>query len=394
MQVFFRYLSIQISILSVFLLHSSALAQTSSSASAAEDESLRTGIKQAVLPIVGFNSNFGLSVGGLLQRFDYGDGDTAPFENMTKYRFIFSTKNRFILKFDWEIIDNFGPDTRSLFIFEGLRFNEGSFFGIGNETPFSRSRFDQNLFFYQVRKTLVQYTGRKKLASLSNNGFIDGFLIGQVSFSKPKILEEESEFSLTRPLGFNGGWVNWLGFGFIADSRNNEFNPTKGIFARAQASLSDSFFQSDFNFGLYSFDFRKFTQLYPDIVLAQRIKLDHTTGSPPFWERPSLGSEEELRGFVDDRFFGDTSIAHTTEIRTWLIESKIFGETIRLGAQGFWDTGRVFSENDSNRFFKEWKHSYGGGIVYSLFTPDFIGRIDLGISGEISRLYFSAGYAF
>jgi len=113
---------------------------------AADRDTVRTGIRQAVLPIVGFNSNFGISAGGLYQRFDYGDGSRSPFVNMTKYRLIASTKDRFILKFDWELIDNFGPGTRSLFIFEGLRFNEGSFVGIGNETQFSRNRFDNDLF--------------------------------------------------------------------------------------------------------------------------------------------------------------------------------------------------------------------------------------------------------
>jgi len=241
---------------------------------------------------------------------------------------------------------------------------------------------------------LLGYTLRKKFASFGETGFIDMFVSVQLSFSKPGSLGNDTILAIERPFGFNGGWVNLIGIGLIADTRDNEFNPSKGIFFRARAALSDNLFQSDFNFGIFNADLRFFKKIMGGVTLAQRLKFDHATGGAPFFEKPSLGSEEDLRGFIDDRFYGDTSITHTTEIRTWLLEKNIFGEAVRFGAQTFWDTGRVYSENDSNRIFDNWKHSYGGGIVYSVFTPDFIGRIDLGLSGEISRLYFSAGYAF
>lgn len=81
-----------------------------------------------------------------------------------------------------------------------------------------------------------------------------------------------------------------------------------------------------------------------------------------------------------------------TELRTWLF--SVLEGRIRAGGQLFWDTGRVYSEEDSGRFFNDWKHSFGAGAALSLFNPDFIVRADAGFSDEAFRIYFGAGYVF
>ncbi|HMB98750.1 MAG TPA: hypothetical protein VKM36_09730, partial [Balneolaceae bacterium] len=55
-----------------------------SDTTSSEDE--RVGTSVAFVPAIGFNSDSGVSVGGLVQRADYGDGTTEPFNNFTKIR--------------------------------------------------------------------------------------------------------------------------------------------------------------------------------------------------------------------------------------------------------------------------------------------------------------------
>ena len=81
-----------------------------------------------------------------------------------------------------------------------------------------------------------------------------------------------------------------------------------------------------------------------------------------------------------------------TELRTWLF--SVWKGRIRVGSQLFWDTGRVYSDEDSAQLFDDWKHSFGAGTAFSLFNPDFIVRADAGFSDEAFRIYFGAGYVF
>ena len=381
----------------ILLLNFSGTAQAQimeneSDTTSAEDE--RVGTSIAFVPAIGFNSDSGVSVGGLIQRADYGDGTTEPFNNFTKIRSLFSTKGRFILKIDFDVTKSFNTDIRSQFFFEALKFDEGVFTGIGNNTSFTRTEFDDDLFFYDERRIQLKYLARKRFTQLGERGFVDVFGSAQVAFSDPKSLNEETVFARRLPRGMDGGWINWLGLGFIVDSRNSEFNPTRGFFIQGETSLADGFFGSDFNFGLFEIDIRSFKQIVPNLVFAQRIQAEHVTGAAPFWELADLGNDESLRGFIEDRFIGDSSISTINELRAWLFDVNVFGVDLKIGNQLFVDAGRVYSNNDSNKIFKDWNKTFGGGVAFSAFSPDFIARIELGRSDEISRIYFSTGYSF
>ncbi len=358
------------------------------------EEEKQVGTNTAFVPALGFNSDSGVSVGGLIQRADYGDGTTKPFNNFTKARSLFSTKGRFILKIDYDQTETFNSDIRSQFFFQILKFDEGVFTGIGNNTNFTNTQFDNDIFFYDERRIQLEYRARKRFTQLGERGFIDVFASAQGAFSDPKSLFSETVFAQQRPLGEDGGWINWLGMGFIIDSRDSEFNPTRGFFIQSEAALADGFFGSDFNFGKFEVDIRSFKGIFPNIVLAQRIQVEHVTGQAPFWELADLGNDESLRGFIEDRFVGDTSISTINELRTWLFNPEVFGTDLKIGFQAFVDAGRVYSEFDSNKLFKDWNKTFGGGVAFSAFSPDFIARIELGRSDEISRIYFSSSYSF
>ncbi|MGF1671527.1 MAG: BamA/TamA family outer membrane protein [Balneolaceae bacterium] len=349
-------------------------------------------VTYAVLPILGFTSDLGFIGGARGQRFDYGDNPDLPFKNVTQLDLSASTKGSFNLLLDHTRLRSFGTDIRSRFIIDGLIFQNTPFFGIGNNSPFSSNDFNDDLNFFEFRRFLIQHEGRKHILPIGNEGFLDVMTNIRISTTDPRSRGDETVFSNNRPFGADGGWVNRLGFGLVADTRDNEFDTRKGVLAEALISFSGDLTASDFSFTKFLLDFRQYRNLIADITIAQRIELHHVSGSAPFWERPTLGSFMSLRGFVEGRFIGDTSIQQNLELRTWVF--SIFDDEIRLGAQAFWDSGRVFSRFDSDKIFKDWNHTFGVGGVFSIFTPDFIVRGDIGISNEIIRVYGGLGYAF
>jgi len=349
-------------------------------------------VTYALLPILGFTSDLGFIGGARTQRFDYGDDPTMQFKNVTQLDLSASTKGSFNLLLDHTRLQSFGTDIRSRFLVDGIIFQNTPYFGIGNNSEFSSSAFEDDLNFFEFRRFLFQHVGRKHILSLGNKGFLDAMTNIRISTTDPRSTGEETVFANDLPFGAEGGWVNRLGFGLVADTRDNEFDPRNGILAEALISFSGDLTASDFSFTKFLLEFRQYRRLIGDITIAQRIELHHVSGSAPFWERPTLGSFMSLRGFVEGRFIGDTSVQQNLELRTWVF--SLFDDELRLGAQAFWDTGRVYSKLDSDKLFSNWNHTVGVGGVFSIFTPDFIVRGDIGVSNEIIRVYGGLGYAF
>jgi hemolysin activation/secretion protein len=107
-----------------------------------------------------------------------------------------------------------------------------------------------------------------------------------------------------------------------------------------------------------------------------------------------LGNKNTLRGYPLNRFKGNSSLAYTLELRTWLLKfPQFYG--LKFGGQLFTDAGRVFTEvDDANDLFKEYHQTVGLGGAMSVFNPDFILRGEIGFSEDVSRIYIGVGYMF
>ena len=128
-------------------------------------------------------------------------------------------------------------------------------------------------------------------------------------------------------------------------------------------------------------------------VLAFRAKGNWVTGTVPYWELPHLGDEYTLRGYPVHRFRGTASLLYNAELRTWVYEYPELA--FKLGFQLFSDGGRVFNSNDDwSDLFQDYHRTYGFGFATSLFSPDFIFRLDVGFSDEMYRFYANVGYMF
>ena len=354
------------------------------------DES-RIGSHYSIFPQAGYSSDFGIYGGAFLQRMNYGV-DERPFLSNTRLNGVISTKGNLEMDLEYERIRTFGADIRSKVEILGLRLLQGHYFGIGNDTDFSQSLFDDEFFFYERREFQFDYQARKRLSSYSEYGVLDAFSRLKVWHVNGVEKDGETKFLMDQPEGFDPGWVNFLGLGIIADSRDSEFVPSRGYRYSFEFSKALPLMGSDYTVASLTGDFRHYRTLFANIVFAHNFKFEHQTGSAPFWSKPVLGNEYGLRGFHWNRFRGSSSVLSMTELRTWLF--SVWKGRIRVGSQLFWDTGRVYSDEDSAQLFDDWKHSFGAGTAFSLFNPDFIVRADAGFSDEAFRIYFGAGYVF
>lgn len=356
-----------------------------------EQTDVRVGSHYSLLPVLAYSSDTGLFGGFLGQRINYGN-NVRPFLSNVGVNFTVSTRGNIISEVLYEHTKTFNTDVRSRIEFVGQRIYEGHYFGIGNQTTFSEDLFEDDYYFFENREFSFYYKARQNVLTFGRFGELD--IAGSVDFSYLNGISrgEESKYEEDLPFGFGKSWANKAGIGVIADSRDNEFSPTRGFRYEGSYEISSPLLGSDFTYANINLDARHFVQLFRNVVLAQKMKLETIRGEAPFWDLSIIGGNAGLRGFHLHRFRGNHSVLQLLELRTWLF--SFWNDDIRIGSQLFWDTGRVFSDSDSSRIFDNWKHSYGGGWVISVFNPDIMLRADIGFSEETFRLYFGAGYIF
>lgn len=356
-----------------------------------KEPDIRVGSEYSLLPIAGYTSDLGLFGGGLIQRISYGN-NIRPFLSNLTADFTLSTKGNLVFDIDYERTQTFGTDLRSLIEFTGQKIRQGYYFGIGNETNFSDKLYEDNFFFFENREFAIYYQARKQIASFGKYGSFGLTGSVDVSYLNGLTRGERSKFGEDMPLGIGKSWANKAGAGFIADSRDSEFAPVQGIRYEVSYEISSSVFGSDYAYSDLEFDLRHYMEIFDGVVLANKLNVESIHGDAPFWDLSIIGGDDGLRGYHLDRFRGNQSVLHLLELRTWLF--SVLYDEVRVGSQLFWDTGRVFSQFDSNTFFNNWKHSYGGGIIFTLFNPDLMLRADVGLSDETFRFYFGTGYIF
>lgn len=356
-----------------------------------EEPNIRVGSEYSLLPIVGYTSDLGLFGGGLVQRISYGN-NIRPFLSNLTADFTLSTKGNIVFDIDYERTKTFGADLRSLIEFNVQKIRQGYYFGIGNETDFSDQLYEDDFFFFENREFAIYYQARKQIASFGEYGGFDLTGSVDVSYLNGLTRGESSKFEEDMPLGIGKSWANKAGAGFIADSRDSEFSPVQGIRYEVSYEVSSSIFGSDYAYSDLEFDLRHYKEIFDGVVLANKLNFESIHGDAPFWDLSIIGGNGGLRGYHLDRFRGNQSVMHLLELRTWLF--SVLNDEIRVGSQLFWDTGRVFSGANSDAFFDTWKHSYGGGMIFTLFSPDLMLRADVGFSDETFRFYFGTGYIF
>lgn len=354
-------------------------------------------------PALGYDSDLGLQLGVYLDLYYFGDGSKYPeYLHKLTAEVCYYTKGSGIYYLFYD----------SKYLIKGLRLTASAsylpntrmaFHGFnGNESPYNR---DNSGGFYAVNRNqlrLIADIGGKISGHWRWSGGI-GFYnydTGRIKIKKHD--GEKTLYDIYRKHGIirdnekSGGSHIELRGGIVYDTRDNEPDPTRGIYADLLLYGSpDIFGQRGYNYLKAGFAFRHYVSIIPNrMTLAYRICWQGLiVGSQPFYVLQNyttlfpkqinsdiLGGTISMRGILYNRVVGNSMAWGNAELRIRLFEFRLLRQEWYIATNPFFDAGMVTEPFRANAI----KTAYNDPN-----TPDDERR-NLH-SGESERLHMSTG---
>ena len=169
------------------------------------------------------------------------------------------------------------------------------------------------------------------------------------------------------------------------DTRNSFINPSRGVVVQAEGEFSPKFSFTNVAFTRLGLTLQNYSKLfYPTTILALRFNFQNIYGSQiPIQNLLSLGGNQTLRGYPQDRFLDKIAAVANAELR--------FPIYWRFGGVAAIDLGRVWNKN-SEIGIAGWHMNPNFGLRFYLET--FIVRLDVGVNSETTGFYFNFGQIF
>jgi len=190
----------------------------------------------------------------------------------------------------------------------------------------------------------------------------------------------------------SSGWepFSQLNAGLVAayDSRDNQFYPQRGIFAKTSFVVSKAGWGSNYSLQEFSLDFRQYIPVLRNHTFVYQCYTGGTFGKSeiPFQLLPTVGGRDLLRGFRQGMYRDNLIFLLQTEYRMPVYK--------RLKAAVFCSVGDAM--NSSNYNIDKIKIAYGAGLRYRLNDARVHLRLDFAKNnyGDKLQFYITATEAF
>ena len=178
------------------------------------------------------------------------------------------------------------------------------------------------------------------------------------------------------------------------DTRPDGLNSTQGFFLQGKYFFSIKDIFSDNTFQGFNLEAIKLVPFWHErMITAIRFFFQDMYGNGiPFYLQSTLGGPNELRAFIPSRFTDNGKFILSIEQRIHVVSLKLFGNSVNLFLDPFFELGRVF-DNVNNFGFNNLQ-PVGGLGLRSFVPPDVVGRLDLAFGKEGYAVYTMLGYAF
>ena len=153
--------------------------------------------------------------------------------------------------------------------------------------------------------------------------------------------------------------------------------PLSGIIFNVNARYTHQLNDGHKSFANFTGDVEFFIPIIPKISLAVITGGATVTGTPAFYQYPTLGGGNNLRGFIRDRFRGKTVFYNSNELR-FITNMRSYLMNGKIGLVAFFDNGRVWMPNENSG---NWHTGYGAGILLAPFNIAFF-DVTYGVSKE------------
>ena len=265
-----------------------------------------------------------------------------------------------------------------------------NFFGLGNETvnrddelglDYNRVRTGSQSLKFGIVKNGV-YGSRMELTGdfesidvqETEGRFINEYL------SRQNLEEDRKNFASVN------GHYSYSGY-------DNSVNPTRGMFFNLKGGVKSNVqdFERTFAYLHYSLEFYNALTRGRKLVLNTKVQGKVNFGDQfEFYQAATLGTNSGLRGFRQERFSGESTLAFKTDLRYHLAKFKTGLLPLKLGIFAGGDVGRVWLDGENS---ERWHNDYGGGFWLGA-VDSLSGEFRLFNSVEGLRFSFTFGVAF
>jgi hypothetical protein len=357
------------------------------------------GIDAIAIPLLSFNSDFGVGYGVVGGMFLYGKGH-KPYQHGLGAQVFFTNRgiqNHYIRYDGPQLIGPMRVEVR----FEYKREFRSPFYGAGNlSAPEFTGDVDDPRYNYGKGSPCAWFRLRGHLLGEDHPLQVYGGYSWRNTRVSPY---DASMLAEVHPLGIEGGPTGQLLGGVLWDTRNSETDATTGGAEELSVRVSDRLTGSRYRYVGVSLSERRYFKLGSRFVLAQRLAMDMLFGEVPFFEwsttggvlfTEGVGGMSSVRGIERNRFAGNIKVFSNTELRFHALDFRILGQTMKLGAVGFVDVGRVWHPGVGDGAWHKWHPGVGGGL--RLARRAAVVRVDYARSTEAggNRIYMNFGHMF
>lgn len=195
--------------------------------------------------------------------------------------------------------------------------------------------------------------------------------------------------------GLDGALIHAQRVAIGLDTRDSLTVPTRGLAAAAFLEASAEPLGSAADYIRIGGEGVRLHPLFDHrLILVAHALVEVLSGDDdtPFFVRPSLGGEDTLRGFGENRFFGDGRLLLNLEARVRVLRLRLFGVTAEFEGAPFVDLGKVFSSAGAiHRGRLEVTPGLG---LRALARPNVVGRVDIGVGREGAAIFVGLDYPF
>lgn len=419
---------------------------------AAEEENVKTGWSFGGVPAIAYDTDTGFKYGALANIYNYGDGSTYP-------EYLYSIYVEWSRTTKGSGINEIFFDSKHL-LPKGIRVTADlaylteqtlDFYGFnGYEAEFNEDYIDDSddnddyktRVYYKLQRKLTKITCDFQGPLYKQNILWAGGLGHFGNDISPVDIDElndgtddEDKLPDTTTLfeeyvadGIilndqkDGGNTNFLKFGLIYDSRDNQANPMSGIWTELLFVVAPEFFGNDYSYSQMIITHRQYFTILPNnLSFAYRLSYQgKLTGEMPFYMLPyifssyktvdGLGGKKSIRGTLRNRIMSDGFAYGNVELRWKFFRTVVFGQNLYLAVNPFIDMGITVNrynakyitynsnnENDITELNDELHVGYGMGLKIAL-NENFIISVDYGIAKDErdgnSGLYIGLDFLF
>lgn len=341
-----------------------------------------------LMPLVniGYNPDDGMILGGGFQLTKQGF-KVQPFK--WRHRFLASyalLTGAYRILYNGKVNDAFGHTGVGFDVDIRAPQNNFNFFGFGNDTELPD---DIDTFRFRVNEMFVApYLERRA-------GLTHAFRIGP-RIVRAAVEDRDVEEGVADPIpevlsqdaAYYGAW-----FQYRLRNVDSEVNPNRGVSMKFDLNWDREFDSDDNQFGIGGE-----LALYLPLRLfgaKSTLALRGGGGRNDGFYHPvlarTIGGRETVRGLRRDRFTGNSNAFANSELRIQLATAQNPIIPFKLGLIGFYDTGRVWVDNDNTA--SDWHYGVGGGL--------FINPLDFlvlqgtyGVSDDFQMVDVRIGYFF